>query len=99
MSTDLEPTKSVSRSVSMPQQLWEACESFAAKHHHDRSSFIRSLVTKALADAGALPDDPKARELARLSELIDAGGLDQVRAAADSIEAGLIASAGAGGVS
>lgn len=80
----------------MPLPLWDAAEEFAGKHHHDRSSWIRSLVTEALAKAGALPDDPKARELTRLAELIDAGGIDRVRAAADALEAELMQAAGAG---
>lgn len=79
----------------MPLPLWDAAEEFAGKHHHDRSSWIRSLVTDALAKAGALPDDPKARELSRLAEIIDAGGLERVRALAAELEAELIASAGA----
>lgn len=89
------PSKSVSRSVSMPLPLWDAAEEFAGKHHHDRSSWIRSLVTDALAKAGALPEDPKARELSRLAELIDAGALAEVRQLADELEAKLIATAGA----
>lgn len=79
--------KSVSRSVSMPEGLWKAADSFADKHHGGRSPYITGLVRADLEKAGALPDDPKARELTRIAELIDAGGLDEVRRAADEIAA------------
>lgn len=80
-----ESEKSVSRSVSMPFSLWEACDSFADQNHGGRSPYITGLVRKDLEKAGALPDDPKARELTRIAELIDAGGLEEVRRAVDEI--------------
>jgi hypothetical protein len=94
MGASNDAEKSVSRSVSMSLSLWNAADLFAEKHG-GRSPWIGGLVTEALAKAGALPDDPKARELTRLAELIDAGALDEVRAMADAIEAGRLAAAGA----
>lgn len=81
-----DETKSVSKSVSMPASLWAAVEDFVPKVHHDRSSWIRMLVTKALGDANALPDDPVTQELNRARELIKKSGLETVKAKLDEIE-------------
>lgn len=76
--TDALDAKAKSRSVSLPETLWDAVHSYVPTVHHDRSSWIKMLVTKALAEANALPADPAARELIRLRELIALHGVEVV---------------------
>ncbi len=53
--TAVDPSKSVSRSVSMPLELWAVVEQYAKDQNHDRSSWLRSLAVPELERAGVWP--------------------------------------------
>lgn len=75
--------KSVSRSVSMPEDLWDLVDAHAlTTRDGDRSTFIRRLVTENLSAAGKLPGSPGARVVAAALALleIEEGDADAVLA-------------------
>lgn len=61
-----------------------------------RSRYLQELAEKDLRSAGALAADPVAEELTRTRELIEARGLDAVRAKHDELAEETVAAAGAG---
>lgn len=80
-----DASKSRSRSVSLPEGLWQAIDAFVPTVHHDRSSWIKGLATDALTANNALPDDPVQAELMRTKELIAVQGLEAVRRSHDDL--------------
>lgn len=53
----MEDAKSVSKSVSLPDALWDLVDSHAQEIGGDRSSYVRGLVTTDLQAAGKIGDN------------------------------------------
>jgi hypothetical protein len=62
--------KAITKTLSMPENIWQALDAHVKELHEDRSSFVRGLVTEALAASGKLPGTGKAALHAKLEELI-----------------------------
>lgn len=73
MSEERNETKAVSRSVTMPESLWDATDSHAASDpiSGDRSSYIRRLVTADLEASGKLPGSAQEQALTKSRAMID----------------------------
>ena len=88
--SDIHPTsnnKAVTKTVSMPEKIWEAIDTYAPTINEDRSSWLRGLAVKALADAGKLPDSPKAKIISTVDALFEAIGPDALNAELEAITA------------
>jgi hypothetical protein len=75
--------RAVSRSVSMPESVWQVAEGHAKESHGENvSAYIRRLVMADLEDKGLLtkPEDPRQMVMPALDEAIAARGADHIRA-------------------
>jgi hypothetical protein len=71
--------KSVSKSVSMPENLWQTVEGYVVTlPNQDRSSWIRSLVERELERVGLTTADPISMIAIQAAELARAHGADVV---------------------
>lgn len=70
-------------SVSFPGSVLEAVDGHVGKG--GRSSYLAGLAKKDLEAKGVLAADPVEAELSRTRELIEARGLDAVKAAHDEL--------------
>lgn len=73
--------KAVSKSVSLPEALWNAVDG----RKDDRSSYIRGLVEADLAASGRLPGTPEADARAKFDEALKRHGAAPVLAKIDEL--------------
>lgn len=75
--------RAVSRSVSMPESIWDVAEAHAAESHGENvSAYIRRLVLEDLEGKGLLPspNDPRQMVMPALEEALAIRGPEHIRA-------------------
>jgi hypothetical protein len=85
--------KAVSKSVSMPEAMWESLDSHATEINEDRSDLVRRLVQAELQKAGKLPGTPAHDIRAEALSAAEIAGPDAVLKALRSVKANAAANA------